>query len=230
MRFVNIFRSIFALSAMAVVAVASAADAAADFSIAANPNGVWSYGYSTSLTGPLVLDTQTESLLSGSIEAWLGNIASDGNPGVYKNTTNADINLSTVTFAANGLLLHPGPTAEYSTVRFTASAAGLYSYSSFFRGQDSTSTDVHLVSTILGVSTSLYSSAVNGFGNTVTTSGSILLGAGDSLDLRVGDGGNGFGHDSTGANLTINAVPEPASFAVVGLGALGLLRRRKSAR
>ena len=46
-------------------------DASEDFSLASNPNDVWSYGYSTTLGGELVLytDNGTSPITEGNIRA-----------------------------------------------------------------------------------------------------------------------------------------------------------------
>jgi len=49
-------------------------DIAADFSTNSNPNGVWSYGYATTLGGTLILYTDT-SYSTASVIGWWGDIS-----------------------------------------------------------------------------------------------------------------------------------------------------------
>jgi hypothetical protein len=45
-------------------------DVAQDFSIASNPNGVWTYGYETTLGGPLTLYSYSTATDHPPIEEW----------------------------------------------------------------------------------------------------------------------------------------------------------------
>lgn len=203
--------------------MAFAADAAADFSLASNPNGVWSYGWSTLLGGGLVLDTVT--LSSGGVDQWRGNLASDGNPSVFKNTTLATVTGGTVTLAPLQLAMHPGPSGEYAKIRYTATSTGSYNVYGDFIGQDATTTDVHILLNGL----SFYSGSITGFLNTASHSSVQFLNSGDTLEMAVGDSGNGFNRDTTGVNFRVQAVPEPMTMTVLALGLAGVLRRRKNA-
>ncbi|MCE9558032.1 MAG: PEP-CTERM sorting domain-containing protein [Armatimonadetes bacterium] len=215
---------IFTLVTVSALAASSfGSDAAADFSLASNPNGVWTYGWSSTLAGPLTLCGTTATL--GPIIQWRGDMAADGNPSLFKNTTGSTIVSGTVTLSAFQLALHPGPNGEYSILRYTAAAAGLYSVSAGFIGQDATTTDVHVL--LNGVS--IYDNTVSGFGNSNAYAGTQSLLAGDTVDVRVGYGSNGsFFYDTTGVDFQVSAVPEPASLLALGLGAVALLRRRRA--
>lgn len=221
-------RRTLVLAAVAACAFAHAYDAATDFSLASNPNGVWSYGYATSLTGSFILDTDTST--SGPVQQWRGDLAGDGNPGVYKNTSSNDYQPSTAVYPANGMVMHPGPDGEYCVVRFTAPSAGLYAFSANFTGEDvqGTTTDVH----VLGGGTSLFDGTINGYRDATSYGSTIALAAGGTLDLRVGYGSNGtFFNDSTGTDLAVRLMPtpEPATFAALGLGTAVIIRRRRKA-
>lgn len=215
---------IFTLVTVSAFAASSfGSDAAADFSLASNPNGVWTYGWSTTLGGPVTLDLTTAT--SGSIIQWRGDLAGDGNPSLFKNTSGSTVVSGTVTLAPFQLLMHPGPGGEFSVLRYTATAAGLYSVNAGFIGQDSTTTDVHVL--LNGVS--FYDNTVTGFGNSNAYAGTQSLLVGDTLDVFVGYGSNGsFYNDSTGVDFRVSAVPEPASLLALGLGAVALLRRRRA--
>jgi hypothetical protein len=65
-------------------------------------------------------------------------------------------------------------------------------------------------------------------GNLVTTSSDLIFGSWDTV-LPAGEYAIWGDASDGGANLSIEAVPEPATMAALGLGALGLLRRRRKA-
>jgi|GEM_PF-3252706 len=129
------------------------------------------------------------------------------------------------------MLIHPGglnqagdgPTIENGVLRFVAPTAGDYLIEGSFRSLDSGST-LNLI-------------ALNGatiFSNTADDSTFSLfenLAAGSILDFIVNSNGD-IGSDSTGFSLTITAIPEPGTWAMMGLCAAGLwtyrLRSRKA--
>ena len=211
-------------------------DAAADFSLATNPNGAWAYGYSTTLTGALIL--HTESLNASGLDVWRTNIGSN-DPTVYKNNTANTVTASTIQIEAGRMALHPGPNNEFEKVRLTVGAAGDYDVNGAFWGVDviGTSTDVHVL--LNGVA--YFDDVVNGFGAGSTTqfSSLISLAVNDTLDFVVGFGLGPNAHyfnDSTGFSVTVtpragNTVAEPTSAALAGLAGLGLMavatRRRR---
>jgi hypothetical protein len=69
---------------VSTTAQASTYDPAAEFSPTANPNGVWSYGYSTSLGSAMTLFP--EHLNMDGIDFWRTNIATS-DPTVFHNGT-----------------------------------------------------------------------------------------------------------------------------------------------
>ena len=121
-------------------------------------------------------------------------------------------------------MLHPGPTGQYSILRFTASATGTYAINGAFSYMASNTTDVHVLfngSTIFsGVSDSAHPSTGFSF--------SQVLSAGQTIDFAVGNGGNGYTGDSTLLSATL-AVPEPASWAlmIAGFTMIGAAARRR---
>ena len=97
--------------------------------------------------------------------------------------------------------LHPGP-AEYSALRWTAPETGRYELSGRFLGIATlTTTDGH----VLHNGRLLFSGGLNtrGGGNSAVFKQTVQATKGDRLDFVVGNGGNGYGGDSTGLELVI---------------------------
>ena len=185
-------------------------DPAASFATSppANPSGVWSYGYETKLGSGFTLYRYVDSTGISGITAWEYAQGPFGQntvlPAVAKNTTASTISSGNIQVPTNVLLLHPGPSDQYSIVRFTAPAAGSYSISGSFSGLDSvgpTTTDVHILQ---NGSTSLFSNNVSAFGAGPAFSVTPTLNAGDTIDFAVGYGSNNnYNNDSTGLKATI---------------------------
>lgn len=125
------------------------------------------------------------------------------------------------------LTMHPGPSGEYSVLRFTAPTAGDYQLSDLFTMCDTlTSYGVDLHILIGGqerYSKDLYFQQSDGF------AGTFHLAQNDFIDISLGYGPQkNYDGGSLAVSETIQAVPEPGSFAVLGLGLVGIfLRRRK---
>src|SRR4051812_10417185 len=80
--------------------------AADDFSPAQNPNGVWSYGYSTSLTSPRVLYDDPQDI--GGVDFLFSEALNVINtPPVSHNPTAGPINLGPGIWQPNELTFHP---------------------------------------------------------------------------------------------------------------------------
>ncbi len=213
-------------------ASAAVYDAAADFSLASNPNGVWSYGWEASTGSAFILDT--DSLNNGQVSAWRGDLAGDGNPAVYRNNSAAPVQLGTVEFPADtSLLFHPGPGGQNSVVRFTAPSTGDYIVSAEFTAQDvvaPSTKDVH----VLDDNVSIFNGLIGSYGSSTGLSpDTLFLTAGDTIDFTVGTDGNAYVYDSVGldALVTTAGVPDGAStinLLTCGIFGLGLFGRRFS--
>jgi len=193
-------------------------DIAADFSTNSNPNGVWSYGYATTLGGTLILYTDT-SYSTASVIGWWGDISLEQPSVSYNRSTNVatDGTQNTPIIAPHQAVFHPGPDDEYSIYRFTAPAAGTYQLQVSFAGADpkGTTTDVH----VLFNNVSIFDGSVNGFGPGTGPgfSTNLVLQANDRIDFEVGYGNNNFYYDTTAIQATLISSP-PLSVNYVSIG------------
>ena len=192
-------------------------DVAADFSATNNPNGVWSYGWSSTLTSTLNLYSNHGKFDDTiPVDVWLGSNFSD-TPSVAHNRTGRPITHRTITWQPGQFSLHPGESGEYSHVRWTAPDAGVSDIAAIFTGIDfnlGTTTDVH----ILHNGISLFDGLVNGLGNTSSFSITVTVGKGDIIDFAVGYGVNqSYYCDTTALSATISFIPEPAIEATVDM-------------
>jgi hypothetical protein len=203
-------------------------DAAADFSPTSNPNGVWTYGFTSTLGGTLTTYT-TAATLSG-VSIWHG---PSTDPAVFWNGTSAPQNLYTWILQPKQLAFHPGPGGEYSVIRFTTPAAGSFALSSAFEGIDYVGTTTQVY--VLQNGTTLFSGPINGYGSNASFSTTVLLSAGESIDFAVGYSNGSYLYDTTSISAiltTTSSIPEvdPAGIgSVLALitGSLGLLERRR---
>jgi hypothetical protein len=214
--------------AMSASALAATYDAYTDFSISnGNPNGVWSYGWSTTLLSTLNLYPHGFVDGTGNLDWNDPNHLFAGAPSVFANTTNNQQG----TVPAHTAAFHPGQADEFSHYVWIAPTSGLFSLSATFLLLDSGGTDVHILDNGISLFAANLSPAIP-----QSFSTQIAVTAGDKIDFAVGYGPDGnFMHDSTAISATISTVPEPATTStfIAGAALLGgslYLRRRRSPR
>lgn len=212
-----------ALSSSSLAAVIF--DAAGDYSTTTNPNGAWSYGYSTAANPSAFVAYDTTQYLVAGLNVWDSSALTD-NPTVSKNMTNTALNYSTATWQPYQLSLHPGRLGEISIVRFTAPMTCTYNLEGAFLGSDLAGATTEVSVFLNGIAWFSDELNYNGNGNTASFLGTVTMNADDTLDFRVGDGNNGPLFDSTGLEAIVVCVPEPSS-AILGAAAAGLLALRR---
>ena len=199
-RAANLIALMVSLAALHLYAQGVTNDVALDFSTNSNPNGVWTYGYSTSLGGSLNL--YADKGYSSGLLYWQHNL-SLGAPSLVCNSTTNTLYLGTPVFGPGQAAFHPGPNGEYSVYRFTAPASGSYRLESSFVGCDTagTTTDVH----VLLNSTPIFNAFVSGFGpNTGPTfNTNLVFQTDDQVDFAIGFGNGAFWNDSTGISARL---------------------------
>ena len=188
-----------------------------DFSYASNVTGaMWSYGTTPDASTPLTLSGTTASQSSNgvTISGWS---AASGFK-VDNNFTGNTYSAGWVTPSAWTLLV--ADTAQYTTIRFTAPAAGSYAIDLNFQQAASSGTDVPVVFVRTATST-LFTASLSGLASLDQQHfiGTVALGAGQSVDIAVApDPAN-----SAAANVqgSISLVPAAGTTAQsITLGAL----------
>jgi hypothetical protein len=178
-------------------------DAARDFSIQSNPNGVWSYGWESSLGSALDLYTVTDTTSVQGMSFWSAYLNSL--PYVAHNDTDKQNCWQTVCIPPSYLQLHPGPIGELSVLRWTAPSSGTFQMQIEFVGLDwagPTSTYVHV---LLNSKRSLLKAPITSYQLPLSFPRALLLSAGDTLDFIVDWGKDGnYNSDSTGAEVKIS--------------------------
>jgi hypothetical protein len=170
-------------------------DATADFEAGwvagNNPNGVWSYGWTNGIAGPLTLFTRNHiPIVNNNLEhMWDDPNNSFGfTPSVARNT-GGDFDDGNVTFTAGALILHPSGIdgQAYAHVIWTAPENGIYALeSTFFAQQNNINVDVHIL--VSGVS--VFDDAITSNGVSRAFSGDFTLSVGDTIDFTVGPNGD----------------------------------------
>jgi hypothetical protein len=219
-------------------------DAKTDFNGTVNgSSGVWRYGWSDTGTSTLNQYTGADyfddiSFKLKGFRNYSGGGADTLTPGVFK----AYGSNATHGYNLNDLIVHPGriPTnsnnpndEKFSVVRFVAPTAGIYNLSSDWirKGTSSNAVgtpDIRVYISRSGSAAALFDGNFdfNVMGS-FSTNG-LTLTAGETIDFRVGGLGERNG-DVTISNITLTAVPEPGSLAVVSglVAGLSVLSRRR---
>ena len=181
------------------IALQDAFDISADFSLAANPNGVWTYGYETSLGAALHDYDQTATQYG--LQFWRSAEISNGDvPDAVNNPSNSPITVGSYTIPGHTADFHPGPLDQYSVYRFTAPSTGAFQLSVTFGAADFGGTDVH----VLVNGNSVYAHEIDDNNSPEHFNDVLSLNAGDTVDFAVGYGTDGtYNNDSTSINASL---------------------------
>ena len=182
-------------------------DLNAHFSVQQNPNKVWEYGYSeTNSLDPAQFRVDAYVATAGPLVFWHPAVTDRPGPGYYPYVAYNPTAQSQYG-SSNGWSARPGEvtmeasnTGQYSLIRFTAPAAGIYGISARFEGVHFglSSTDVH----VLHNAKSLFDAFIEGYGGdpafhkvegaspTASYSGQVELKANDTVTFACGYGRN----------------------------------------
>ena len=182
-------------------------DAVKDFSLASNPNGVWSYGWVSSLGAPLNLYTFGDySCPPPNVPLW--HFQQDCGLQAYigHNDTDQLICYDTWCLPPRYLQAHPGANRELTVVRWTAPSAGTFLIQGAFVGLDCTPVraDVHV---LLNSTTLLHSGPLTSCKLPLKFQQTLTLSAGDTIDLLLGSGpDHNSTYDTSGIQFRVTAV------------------------
>jgi len=181
-------------------------DAVRDFSIASNPNGVWSYGYLTELGTPLILYTWSDNQCIAGM-SWWGLLLAPCNamPVVGHNDTDQSVCWLTNCLPPNYLLPQPGWDGQLSVVRWTAPKPGKWTVSGAVMGVDCTYPTSSTFHVVLNTTQQLLTVPVNSCDLPFTFEYRLSVKAGDSVDFVVdwGPDGSPIG-DGTGIQFKVS--------------------------
>jgi hypothetical protein len=198
-----------------------------DFSIASNPNGVWSY-----LVSGAPLSTSGHNYGGGQsgLDYWWSAQPVPNSEAIFKNVTGSPTQLLTIVLPPGYLGMDP-EAASNVDLRFTVPSTGNYSISGNFLGID-TNEQSHPVE-ILDGGTAIFNGTISSYGQTDPFSLSETLTAGTVIDFENLTGSS-FYYLSTGLELNITSgatnTPEPQAYLLIPAGlafvAFGILRKR----
>jgi hypothetical protein len=217
----------------------AAADYDAGYAAGTNPNGAWTYGWTSSLTSGLNVYTSHGLIPPGpNFESWYDpREYASLTPMVYKNAGSEYSDGNNVDIPASALILHGGGPSgnDYSDVVWTAPYSGTFSLAATFTGRQTSAPpgDYQTNAYVLENGMTLFSTYLNSEGDSGTFSGVLSLTAGDTIVFALGIQGTGLHGESTqlDAIITTTSVPEPCSLTLLALGAVGFIaydsQRRK---
>jgi hypothetical protein len=217
-------------------AEAAVYNAVSDFSVAADPNGTWSYGEGTAGSSFTAFTNSSANGLaqvisfSGStnVQYWQSSSPTYLVPLIGENFgPGAATCCNTVLIPTGVVWMHPGVSTD-AIVQWTAPVAGEYHFSGSFELLDNNPSGI--IGEVFANSSKLVGNTLTSPGASLGTQtpgqstvfgGDVFLNAGGTLSFAVNNDGSVF-NDSTGLTATISAIPEPSTWAMMLLGFAGL--------
>jgi hypothetical protein len=176
-----------------------------------NPNGVWSYGWSTGLAGSLhpFADQTTQTQPSCAVTAWYDAQNWQYTTPFVERNTGSDCSDGNIVYDAGALLMHPGGLTftSYVHVVFAAPANGYYYFSGGYFPQQN-GIDVDINTRVAG--SPVLQGALTGMSGYHDFYGPWALAQGESVDFAVGPDFNNSSHPgSTRLEAHVSACIDP---------------------
>jgi hypothetical protein len=176
---------------------------------ASNPQGRWSLGWQGSPDATLeTFDAFAQAKPGDAIVSWKK--GADARPCASLNPTCNPITNGDMRIDAGEVVLRPGTTGQYSTVRWTPRQSGAviihaaFSGTSVRDGRPATVADVRVRRGATELSAGKINAAGNG--NTYVYDARVPMGVGDTLDFLVGGSGpTDLSHDGVGVDIEVCA-------------------------
>ena len=164
-----------------------------------NPNGVWSYGYSSGFTNAITLyDKTVRNGINGpNAKYWVFSSVNVGTSPAAEHNDGPAYNDANIDFLANEFLLVAGVGGQYSDLIFTVPVDGEYSLAGSFRGAQ------YGVGTVVGIVASgkvVFSSSITSMGQLAPFRITLSMQAGSTVLFSVGPGP---GAQNTALSVTI---------------------------
>ena len=164
-----------------------------------NPDGVWSYGYSSGFANPITLyDKTVQNGINGpNAQYWISSSANTGTSPSAEYNNGPALNDGNIDFLANEFVLVAGIRGQYSDLIFTVPADGEYSLAGNFRGAQ------YGIGTVVGIVANgkvVFNSSVTSVGHLAPFDLTLSLKAGSTVVFSVGPGN---GSQNTGLSVTI---------------------------
>lgn len=199
--------TVLVLAGIGHVEASSIYNARQDFSGDYNPNGVWSYGYSTTLGDGISLFPDYGDSGAGDVPSWHNKaMMINYAPSLWM----YDGDLHGYSPGPNDIGLHPGLWFNVITIlRWTAPEAGTVDIDTVFSGADTGSKYVYVYHN----ANPIFGQHLDGFEIT-DYSTALTIQPGDTIDFAVAPGQ--FDDQSTACSTIIefNPVPEPTTFII----------------
>jgi hypothetical protein len=196
-----------------------------DFSLAANPNGAWTYGKYTggvdAATFAAFNNSGTNTGIAAGLQWW--NSGPSDPCTTYNPTDDVITDLDGGSHAWGNIAWAPhtvalSPANGPSVVRWTAPEAGTVVWSASAMGIQEVNTPANIY--IIHNTTTLDSAGPVGYNELTSLSGSSLtVAAGDKIDFVI----SGDKLTQLGASIALTTVPEPSTCALLVSSLLGLL-------
>jgi len=203
----------FQCTALAAPRESATYDLGTDFSLARNPNGVWTYGVLTDADElvPFTVATTTPDDFGRPVQVWLDPLTSDA---IFHNDLDETVisNSGDGVHPPNSVWSHPPLTDRYQSmvVRFTAPNPGRYRIrASFERVLSLVGNDVDL--RIRHNGRDLFSDTSQRLDEPSTFQTRLKLSRGDTIDFLLTDAGDGVYGDVVFLDITVSSKKHPHS-------------------